>query len=321
MSRGSLVGRLPGVPHLEVPASNERRVANAIGQLVTLASGVPGPHRKWTGRLVHEEGDRIVKIAATPFAGALVRAEARALALLHNDPRLAHLAPRCLGLTGTGQGAVLVQEHLAGARLGSSLEDHHVRFLLDLDAATCGRGVYTDRSALDDLGALEGIESVEWIELFTSLEARLTEQDDYPTSFAHGDFAPWNLVLKGDRICAFDWEYARKEAPALFDLFHFQVQAGVLLQHRAGGSIFDEILASANGQARPLIQAVVGSHDELLVLLGHYALTSAVADAKRHALSPPEYAQADWMREARMEIARRVLSELRSVCFGGRVAA
>jgi len=45
----------------------------------------------------------------------------------------------------------------------------------------------------------------------------------------HGDFAPWNTRVESGRLYAFDWESAAWEAPILWDLFHFHVQVGGLL--------------------------------------------------------------------------------------------
>ena len=39
--------------------------------------------------------------------------------------------------------------------------------------------------------------------------------------FAHGDFAPWNLLRADDAWVAVDWESSEQEAPPFYDLFHF----------------------------------------------------------------------------------------------------
>lgn len=47
--------------------------------------------------------------------------------------------------------------------------------------------------------------------------------------FAHGDCAPWNLLRTQDGWVLVDWEESRSDAPVFYDLFHFLVQAHVLL--------------------------------------------------------------------------------------------
>jgi hypothetical protein len=46
---------------------------------------------------------------------------------------------------------------------------------------------------------------------------------------AHGDCAPWNLLRTAEGWTLVDWEHAREDAPPFFDLFHYLVQAHVLL--------------------------------------------------------------------------------------------
>jgi hypothetical protein len=54
--------------------------------------------------------------------------------------------------------------------------------------------------------------------------------------FCHGDFAPWNVKLSGERLFVFDWEYARA-APAGFDLIHFFVQTQSLFDQAPSGAV------------------------------------------------------------------------------------
>jgi hypothetical protein len=56
---------------------------------------------------------------------------------------------------------------------------------------------------------------------------------------AHGDFAPWNLLKTDRALVLLDWESARGDAPAFFDLCHFVIQSHTLL----GQPSWDEVLA------------------------------------------------------------------------------
>jgi thymidylate kinase len=59
----------------------------------------------------------------------------------------------------------------------------------------------------------------------------MDDQQEVWTHWAHGDFTPWNMFVQEDKISLYDWELFRIEAPALFDLFHFQYQKGILMDH------------------------------------------------------------------------------------------
>jgi thymidylate kinase len=48
-------------------------------------------------------------------------------------------------------------------------------------------------------------------------------------SNAHGDFTPWNVMCKHDKLHIIDLELAQNAMPVLFDLFHFIYQSNILL--------------------------------------------------------------------------------------------
>ena len=49
------------------------------------------------------------------------------------------------------------------------------------------------------------------------------------TGMAHGDFAPWNLLMTQDGWVIVDWEDAWPDAPPFYDISHYLVQAHLLL--------------------------------------------------------------------------------------------
>jgi thymidylate kinase len=63
------------------------------------------------------------------------------------------------------------------------------------------------------------------------------------TGASHGDFAPWNLLRRGDRWVLIDWEHARPDAPPWHDVWHYLVQGHALL----GRPSQDEIVAGWRG--------------------------------------------------------------------------
>ena len=55
----------------------------------------------------------------------------------------------------------------------------------------------------------------------------------------HGDFTPWNMYLKEDRLHVFDFEYAKREYPKYLDVFHFHTQIWNLVERRDMESIWN----------------------------------------------------------------------------------
>jgi hypothetical protein len=74
----------------------------------------------------------------------------------------------------------------------------------------------------------------------------------------HGDFAPWNAQLVDGRLVLFDWEYADLEAPAAWDLFHFNVQKMRLLEGRGPIEIHKAVINGAveNHNIRTYLESV-----------------------------------------------------------------
>jgi hypothetical protein len=57
--------------------------------------------------------------------------------------------------------------------------------------------------------------------------------------FWHGDWSPWNLGYAGDRVVAWDWEYAGAGVPVGMDLPHFHFQVAFVGERRRPSEAFD----------------------------------------------------------------------------------
>ena len=68
------------------------------------------------------------------------------------------------------------------------------------------------------------------------LEEALTALDDLAGGAAmrlgatHGDWAPWNMTQRGDRLTVWDWEHWRSGVPVGFDAVHHDLSRSVVLQ-------------------------------------------------------------------------------------------
>ncbi|BAV06887.1 Phosphotransferase enzyme family protein [Filimonas lacunae] len=62
-----------------------------------------------------------------------------------------------------------------------------------------------------------------------------------PVTAAHGDFTPWNVMFKKDKLLMIDWEQSKNSMPFLFDLFHFVYQSNILVGNRGYRAIRAEL--------------------------------------------------------------------------------
>ena len=74
------------------------------------------------------------------------------------------------------------------------------------------------------------------------------------TGLAHGDFAPWNVLESDHGWVVVDWEAAMEDAPPFYDLFHYLVQASILLGRPRPSAILGA-LRERRGSIRSLIVA------------------------------------------------------------------
>ncbi len=271
-----------------------------------IASGVPGRDQKTIVQLVTLDG-RVVayaKIAHNEHSRALVAHEAHAL------ERLATLdvgAPRCLGFESGAHGTMLVQTAVGGEVWRGQFGLPQTRFLERLERATARRlpleEVASHRTAMGGLAALEHRADPDWWQLFHELAGRLRSAAQgklLPCAMAHGDFTPWNGVIADGEARAFDWEHARDLAPRLHDAFHFVLQQAVLIERVEPRRLRALLEARTAGLSR----------EEWLVQLAAYVLDIAVADETIQLVERSPFAQVDWLRGARVELARTLVQEL-----------
>lgn len=68
------------------------------------------------------------------------------------------------------------------------------------------------------------------------------------TSMSHGDFTPWNMFTNQNKLHVYDWELSKSAMPLGFDMIHFVVQNGVLVQHKSWAEIKQDVAAVFNSQ-------------------------------------------------------------------------
>ncbi|WP_426492735.1 hypothetical protein [Hymenobacter sp. 102] len=223
-----------------------------------LFTGTPGPNRKAVCCAPDAQGCRVfAKLALGPEAEARIAREAAVLA----RPRPAALRAVPLPQLLASAPGLLVQTDVQPARAtrSASLELPHRTYLcataaaarrLPLAATEFWHTVHhqvADLLNLPDTRLPVGLRRQ-----LATLLAGLSPQQQLGFGFAHGDFTPWNCwVAPGPdeatpgHLALYDLEFATEQAPVLYDLFHFQVQQGLLVERLAPALIRDQALALA----------------------------------------------------------------------------
>jgi hypothetical protein len=216
------------------------RICNLVGNPAlkfAISLGTPGPHRKPVIQVLKDGGQIIgyAKVGADSGTNDLVRNEAATLAWL-NEQELPFEVPKLIAADESGDNFLCIQSAQQDG-LATASNSFHKEFF----AALIGLSRIDSKQTI--LGA-----SHFWVDLKHRLERVhhphyhqiLGRASQWLTTHwttqslrfhaAHGDFAPWNARLLSGQLYLFDWEYADRERPAGWDLFHFFVQTSALLR-------------------------------------------------------------------------------------------
>ncbi|MGI9533994.1 MAG: hypothetical protein ACR2NW_03515 [Thermodesulfobacteriota bacterium] len=110
------------------------------------------------------------------------------------------------------------------------------------------------------------------IKVLNKIENKLNELP-LPFHMSHGDFAPWNTYLIGEKLFVFDWEYSEKQALPGNDLFHFVLQTNYLLKNAGPIETYNSILNGIeNGLENSYWKKLGFGKDEALSLFILYVL-------------------------------------------------
>lgn len=319
------VARRIGLPELAIATRGERRSLEgavvAEEHTLAVASGVPDARQKFVARVLRANGDpqQFVKLAHTPASVAAIRIECAALARIATIAP--ELAPRLLQ-RGESHGLPwFIEEVLDGQRSPDVFHAGHAAFLARLAAAQYPAGKRNLRLAehptllnsLELLDTLDAGDDPEWHSEMTALAEHLADDvGELATGHAHGDFTSWNLAVGPHGMRAFDWEAFLEEAPALYDVFHFHMQCGVLVYRRDGAALLESLGAVLARPARQLVEGAAQSVQDILRALALYLLHVTVRDEAQQRLAPALFVQIGWQRRARREVARHVLALLRA---------
>jgi len=256
-----------------------------------LFTGTPGPNRKAVCCYDQAPGQRVfAKLPLGPAAPAKLRAEAQHLRTLAQ-----------LGGTSFGRPQVLASDvdyllqsgvKAAGARRTAHFGPAHARCLAELLATTQVRQPLAASATWCTLTAqVASLQALPETRVPFGLRTKLHHllqtidpQQEATFAFAHGDFTPWNCWAGPTGLALYDVELAQPEASLLYDLFHFEVQQGLLVARRPAAALKAHALAVASQHFGAVPAAELALAWQLYLL--HQASTGALlyhAQATWHA--------------------------------------
>ncbi|MGV3637097.1 MAG: hypothetical protein ACO1NQ_05565 [Flavobacteriales bacterium] len=221
--------------HHRRPLRLDRSIAELPHEHRAIFLGTPGAQRKFS--VVLETAGKVtafVKIARDERTAELLRNERRALETLsgRSDERM--VVPT---VYATNDERVLACSNVAseGMFRSTAFTDAHTEAMLAIIGTSTTTNAERTEELLDQLrarvGRVIGVTGSRGRLLTHLNNAIAAERQAGPMTMAtaHGDLTPWNIHCASDRLAIYDWEMHRPLAPALFDLVHFHLQQGIVV--------------------------------------------------------------------------------------------
>jgi hypothetical protein len=234
-----LLGEHARLPLLTLPAASSPTLPDCLAltespQLAFLI-GTPGPYQKAAMLVMSLQGEpkSLAKIALGVQANEMVKNEAAWLRTLNTDATLKDSVPQLLREGNTRNGyRYIAQSIVTGRPCAGTFTPAHADFLRHLGTVDCHIGQFSSspiyQSLQENLFQLATmIDHRHFLLLQSALRDCAQTLNGWrgPFTISHGDFAFWNIRKEAGRICVFDWEYATRGTPPLFDLLHFHLIA------------------------------------------------------------------------------------------------
>jgi thymidylate kinase len=271
-----------------------RRTLDKQDLSFAVSLGTPGPHRKPVLQVVARDGSTVAfaKVGASAATNVLLKNEAATLTRLSNLEGLSFTVPRLLSAIDWNAHSINLQSSPATTMQAAS-DDFSAEYLAVIDQLSAIDR--TDSTIVESSfwrGLVQRVRAIRHpyyrhlLERVTQMIAERFGAQSMAFHFSHGDLAPWNIRRVDGRLYIFDWEYAARDTPAGWDIFHFFVQTLSLLKGYSAGQIWREFSASGTAarwanasldhlsMSRDLLQPAL-----LLYLTGQLAVYADARDA------------------------------------------
>lgn len=219
-----------------VTLDSKHILSNYVNEDFALFTGTKGPNRKLVLYSRKGNSTKFIKIACSDTSKELINKEYNELEFIKTIKSNYFITPKVKHI----QDGIIELEDLSDNGYSSGkLEDHHIFSLSDIFNQTLESTLLLDlecfKNALKDLQKVKLLNNPKIPNgLLYKLEKCLETCDNtlIHTSFAHKDFTPWNTKYSTNLISIFDWEMAEGNTPAAFDIFHFIIQNGILVERK-----------------------------------------------------------------------------------------
>ena len=229
--------------------------------------GTPGINRTPVAALIKKDKPaHFAKMAMSAESYQAFQNERKSLYRLMHHPKTKFISPE---VSDVHENAILMTSNIKPkfAKRTSKMEEAHYAALVNLyniskASISLERTAFWD-NIVQNIGLIQDNNQLianasQLKQLLKSIKNGINKTSPITTTFAHGDFTPWNCYLRRNTLHLYDWELSKKAAPALYDLFHFHFQTGIFLKNQSFEQILKNIFQSIQA---PTIQNIIVRHN------------------------------------------------------------
>lgn len=260
-----------------------------------LFSGTVGPNQKG---LLYDESQGFIKIALNKNSEQLLNTEANTINRLYsanletiNIPRVNIKSKQTIQLNDISENGIR----------SNKITKNHINALIELNEISGFRmplgeneqwiNIKNDIAEL--LNNTDDRMPKGMIRKLDKLIKSINETTEIQVSLSHGDFTPWNMFIANNKLNIYDWELANPFRPLGFDLFHFIIQQGVLVEQKNWKQIKSEIEKQINCEA--FSQLSKFKNENIQEYLKLYLIFNTAYYLKLYTNQPVWHTQVNWL--------------------------
>jgi hypothetical protein len=289
------------VPHQRSGGGIEAHLSEVLGRPVRICVyiGPPRAVRKPVFQVLSLRGETFAfaKLGQDKFTDELVRAETRAVQDLGRHSWRLLRVPEVIH-SGSWSGHPLLVQSAIKPGGGRDVASELVKGAMS-ELAALGPSERSKLSESTYWHALrQRIAAVSDSPFGAALQRSLDELSPHAAELSlrfgpwHGDWAPWNMVVRPDGVHVWDWEKFAVDVPVGFDAIHYFVQGSVVERGARPAGAFAAALA---GGATPLLPADTGRPVLLVWLYALHLATQYLEDREMDAGNTRMSRLCDWL--------------------------
>ena len=217
-----------------------------IGSEWTIFTGTIGPNNKAVLINNSSYGLTFTKIGLTQTSVDLIQKEASILDKLYMLCTETFTVPEVLEVNNN---LVQISDVSTNGKRISSITNAHLDVLIELNEMSAIKTTLSDIDAWKNIKqSIKTLSKTQDLRMPKGLIKKLNtiidgvdENEFIEVGLSHGDFTPWNMFESNGTLHIYDWELADYFKPLGFDLFHFIIQQGILVDRKSWLEIRTEI--------------------------------------------------------------------------------